>query len=112
MGATAKGEDVRHVLVIKLNTAKANDCARSGKLAETVVSILDEQRPEAVYFTEIDGVRTGIMVIDVAAESDIPRIAEPWFLAFDANIGFHPAMVPADLEAAGPAIAAAAKAYG
>jgi hypothetical protein len=50
------------------------------------------------------------MVIDVAAESDIPRIAEPWFLAFDANI--HPAMVPADLEAAGPAIAAAAKAFG
>jgi hypothetical protein len=62
--------------------------------------------------TEIDAVRTGIMVIGVAAESDIPRIAEPWFLAFDATIGFHPAMVPADLEAAGPAIAAAAKAYG
>jgi len=38
---------VRHVLVIKLDTAKANDCARSGKLAETIVSILDEQRLEA-----------------------------------------------------------------
>lgn len=40
------------------------------------------------------------------------RFAEPWFLAFDANIGFHPTMVPADLEKAGPDIAAAAKAYG
>ena len=50
---------MRHVLVIKLDTAKANDCARSGKLAETVVSILDEQRPEAVYVdTESTGLRT------------------------------------------------------
>lgn len=52
------------------------------------------------------------MVIDVAAESDIPRIAEPWFLALDAKISFRPAMVPADLEAAGPAFAAAVQAYG
>ncbi len=52
------------------------------------------------------------MIIDVPTAADIPRIAEPWFLAFDANIGFHPAMVPADLEKAGPSIAAAAKAYG
>jgi len=103
---------MRHVLVIKLDTARANDAARAGGLGETIGAILEEQKPEAVYFTEIDGVRTGIMVIDVPAASDIPRIAEPWFLAFDANIGFHPAMVPADLEQAGPSIAAAAKAYG
>ena len=98
--------------MIKLDTAKANDCARSGKLAATIISILEEQKPDAIYFTGDRRGRTGIMVIDVAAERDIPRIAEPWFLAFDANIGFHPAMVPADLEAAGPAIAAAARAYG
>ena len=85
---------------------------RSGKLGESVAAILAEQKPEAVYFTELDGVRTGIVVIDVAAESDIPRIAEPWFLALDAKISFRPAMVPADLEAAGPAFAAAVQAYG
>ena len=52
------------------------------------------------------------MIIDVSTASDIPRIAEPWFLAFDARIGFHPTMVPEDLEKAGPSIAAAVKAYG
>jgi hypothetical protein len=103
---------MRHVLVIKLDTVRANDAARSGKLGETIGAILQEQQPEAVYFTEIDGVRTGIMIIDVPTAADIPRIAEPWFLAFDANIGFHPTMVPADLEKAGPDIAAAAKTYG
>ena len=103
---------MRHVLVIKLDTARANDSARAGKLGDTIGAIVAEQKPEAVYFTEIDGVRTGIMVIDVPTAADIPRIAEPWFLAFDANIGFHPTMVPEDLEAAGPSIAAAVKAYG
>ena len=103
---------MRHVLVIKLDTAKGNDCARSGKLGETIGSILGEQKPEAIYFTEIDGVRTAIMIIDVPTAADIPRIAEPWFLAFDAKVGFHSAMIPADLEKAGPSIAAAAQAYG
>jgi hypothetical protein len=103
---------VRHVLLVQMDTAKANDFVRSEKLGETVAAILAEQKPEAVYFTELDGVRTGIVVIDVAAESDIPRIAEPWFLALDAKISFRPAMVPADLEAAGPAFAAAVQAYG
>ena len=103
---------MRHVLVITLDTARANDAAREGRLGETIGRILEEQAPEAIYFTEIDGDRTGIMVIDIPTAADIPRIAEPWFLAFDATIGFHPAMVPADLQAAGPAIAAAAEAYG
>ena len=52
------------------------------------------------------------MIIDIPTAADIPGIAEPWFLAFDANIGFHPTMVPADLEKAGPSIAAAVEAYG
>ena len=50
---------MRHVLVIELDTARANDSARTGKLGETIGSILAEQKPEAVYFTEIDGARTG-----------------------------------------------------
>ena len=103
---------MRHVLVIKMDTVRANDSARAGKLGETIGAILAEQKPEAVYLTEIDGVRTGIMIIDIPTAADIPGIAEPWFLAFDANIGFHPTMVPADLEKAGPSIAAAVEAYG
>ncbi len=103
---------MRHVLVISLDTARANDAARAGTLGETIGRILEEQRPEAVYFTEIDGARTGIVAIDIPTAADIPRIAEPWFLAFDAKIGFHPAMVPDDLEKAGASIAAAAQAYG
>jgi hypothetical protein len=44
--------------------------------------------------------------------SDLPGIAEPWFLAFNAEIEAQPAMTPEDLQKAGPAIEAAAKKFG
>ena len=44
--------------------------------------------------------------------SQIPAIAEPWFLAFNAKITLRPAMNPQDLATAGPAIEKAVKTYG
>ena len=41
----------------------------------------------------------------------IPALAEPWFLAFNASIEIHPVMVPDDLAKAGNAIEAAVKKY-
>ena len=41
----------------------------------------------------------------------IPAIAEPWFLAFNAGIEIHPVMVPDDLSKAGGAIEKAVKTY-
>ena len=52
------------------------------------------------------------MIIDLASASDLPRVAEPWFLAFDASIDATPLMTPEDLEAAGPAIENAVKKFG
>jgi hypothetical protein len=41
------------------------------------------------------------MIADVAEPSDVPRIAEPWFLIFNADVEFHIVMSPGDLEKAG-----------
>lgn len=41
------------------------------------------------------------MIADVAELSDVPKIAEPWFLMFSADVEFHIVMSPADLEKAG-----------
>ena len=43
--------------------------------------------------------------------SQLPAIAEPWFLAFNASVEMHLVMVPDDLAKAGKAITAAVKKY-
>jgi len=86
--------------------------AKAGKLGETIQSILADIKPEAVYFTDENGQRTGFIIFDMQDNSQVPAIAEPWFLAFNASIEIHPVMVPADLAKAGSAIERAAKNYG
>jgi len=89
-----------------------NAAARAGTLGDTVEAILEETKPEAVYFTADHGKRTTFMILDVADASEISAIAEPWFLAFNASIDFQPVMLPDDLAKAGPAIESAVKKYG
>ena len=51
------------------------------------------------------------LFLELRYASQIPAIAEPWFLAFNASIEIHPVMVPDDLAKAGSAIEAAVKKY-
>jgi hypothetical protein len=103
---------MRMLLKVQLCTKTANELSKKGTLGSTIKSILDEQKPEAAYFIEFEGNRTGLLFVHLKDASEIPRFAEPWFLAFNARVEFKPAMVPADLEAAGPSIAAAVKKFG
>jgi hypothetical protein len=74
-----------------------NTATRNGTVGAKMKQILDELKPEAAYFTERDGRRGGIFVVDVKSASDIPRLAEPWFLSFNAEVEFRIAMTPEDL---------------
>ena len=73
---------------------------------------LADLKPEAVYFTDHDGQRAGYIFLEMQDASEIPGIAEPWFLAFNAAIEIHPVMRPEDLARAGGAIDKAVKKYG
>ena len=78
-----------------------NTYVRDGSAGERLAKIMDDLKPEAVYFTERDGKRGGVMIIDVASPSDVPRIAEPFFLTYNAEVRFHVCMTPDDLAKAG-----------
>jgi len=71
---------------------------------KVIQTILEQQKPEAAYFITDGGRRTGILIIDMKDPSDLPRIAEPWFLALNASVEATPAMIPEDLANAAPAI--------
>ncbi len=89
-----------------------NKLARDGTLGATVQSILEEIKPEAAYFLAENGKRTAYLFVDLQDASQIPAVAEPWFLACDASIEIVPVMTPEDLAKAGPAIEQAVKKYG
>jgi hypothetical protein len=103
---------MRFMLKVNIPVESGNVAARAGKLGATIQSILADLKPEAVYFTDNEGQRTGYIFLDMQDASQIPAIAEPWFLAFNASVELHPVMVPADLAKASGAIDAAVKKYG
>lgn len=78
-----------------------NAAVRDGSVDAKMKAILDDLAPEAVYFTEMDGKRTAVLIVDLADPSKIPSLAEPFFLGFDADVHFHVVMSPEDLATAG-----------
>jgi hypothetical protein len=89
------------LLAITLPNEPFNTFVRDGTAGKKLGRILDEVKPEAIYFTEKDGGRGAVMIVEMLDPSMIPALAEPWFLTFDAQVEFRVAMTPADLQKAG-----------
>lgn len=102
---------MRVMLKVTIPVERGNAATKNGTLGKTIESILTELKPEAAYFAETNGKRTAYIFVDIKDSSEMPKVAEPWFLAFNADVEFHPAMTPQDLAKAGPAIEQAVKKY-
>jgi hypothetical protein len=102
---------MRVLLKVNIPVDTGNAAAKAGKLGTIVQSILADLKPEAAYFTDDRGQRTGLLFLELREASQIPAIAEPWFQAFNASIEIHPVMVLDDLAKASGAIEHAVKKY-
>ena len=104
---------MRMLLRVSIPVEAGNAAAKAGTLGSTVEKILADLKQEAAYFFPDDnGQRSGSIVFDMKDSSQIPAIAEPWFLAFNAKISLRPVMNPQDLATASPSITKAGQQYG
>ena len=77
-----------------------NTLVKNGKIDGVMKEIIESIKPEMIYFTDFDGCRGCICVLDIQNQSQIPSVAEPFFLNLNAECRFSVAMTPQDLAAA------------
>ena len=92
---------MRILLTVKFPHEPFNTMVREGTIGQKMSAALEAIRPEAAYFTDKDGCRCGMLIVDLADPSRIPTLAEPWFLTFEADCEFKVVMTPEDLGRAG-----------
>jgi len=89
------------LLHVKIPHEPFNTAVKDGTAGKKIRRVLEELKPEAVYFTEYQGRRGAIMIVNVDDPSKVPAFSEPWFLLFNADCEFHIVMTPEDLAKAG-----------
>jgi len=80
---------MRMLLKIKIPHQQFNAAVQDGSIGAKIDRILEASKPEAVYFTEQEGCRGALMIVDVPDAAHIPALAEPWFLIFEADVEFR-----------------------
>ena len=99
---------MRMMMKVSIPVAKGNQTLADGTLPRVLQESLGKLKPEAAYFTTLDGKRTALIFFDMTDPSQIPSTAEPFFNAFDASVEFSPVMNQEDLTKALGAMAQAA----
>ena len=82
-----------------MDVEASNAAIKSGKLGEVIGSMMERWKPEAAYFTAVDGCRGGFIVFDLKDPSDIPVICEPFFHELGAKVELMPCMTVDEVRA-------------
>lgn len=75
-----------------------NAAIKSGRLPQLIADAMARMQPEAAYFTADKGSRTAYFFIDLKDQSQIPVLAEPFFMELEASVEFMPVMNADDLK--------------
>jgi hypothetical protein len=88
---------MRMLMHAKIPHSTFNAAVKDGTVGQKIHRMLEDIKPEAAYFTNYDGHRGLIMIVDVADPSKVPAFAEPFFLTFEADVEFHVVISPEEL---------------
>ena len=92
---------MRILLNVHIPHEPFNTLVTEGKAGEIIQDIINELKPESIYFTEQGGTRGAVLVVNIDEPSQVPSFSEPFFLKFNADCEFRVAMTPEDVGKAG-----------
>ena len=93
---------MRTLLKVSLDVEAGNKGAKDGTIARVIGSVSEMIKPEASYFLTEKGKRTAYFFFDLKDPSQIPQIAEPFFMALNAEVDFTPVMNQEEPDALTP----------
>jgi hypothetical protein len=86
------------LLKASVPVAAGNAAIKDGSLQKAIQETVDRIKPEAAYFTLMDGRRTALFVFDMVDQAKMPPVGEPLFMGFDAELTLTPVMTAEDLQ--------------
>ncbi|HKC27195.1 MAG TPA: hypothetical protein VKB75_04210 [Jatrophihabitans sp.] len=89
---------MRMMATISFPVEAGNKAIEDGSLPKIIEQAAERWKPEAMFFTAVDGKRTAIVVFDMVDSSAIPEFAEPFFMRLNAQVQFAPVMNAEDLQ--------------
>ncbi|GAA4459815.1 hypothetical protein GCM10023170_059930 [Phytohabitans houttuyneae] len=94
----ARGDEMRVLMKAEFDTEAGNRAIKEGRLSQVLGATMEQLKPEAAYFTTINGHRGAFIVFDLNDPSDIPMLAEPLFVEMGAKIELLPVMNVDDVQ--------------
>ena len=103
---------MRFLVKVTLPVEKGNAAIKDGSIGEKFQRIAEAIKPEAMYFTIENGQRTQYIIVNVDDVKQMPQLAEPWWLLFDADISVSPVFTMEDFAQMGDTMESIAKTWG
>ena len=92
---------MRILMTVSIPVEPGNAAIKNKTIPRVVEKFITDHKPEAAYFFADDqGNRSSLFVVDMKDTSDIPVLAEPFFLELNAQVRLRPVMNQQDLAAA------------
>jgi hypothetical protein len=89
---------MRVLLKVSPHGEGANKAIHDGTWGRLVGEFMQNHRPEAAYFGAENGQRVAWLFFDLKSESDMVRVAEPFFTKTQATVEITPVMNGEDVQ--------------
>jgi len=89
---------MRMMLKVLMPVEKGSQSVQSGNLSKIMTDAVKDLKPEAAYFYPEKGKRACLMVFDMMDSSQIPMVAERFFIGLDGEVTLTPVMNADDLK--------------